>query len=193
MTKLYSHAAYDQLVERTISAIRELSTIKGGEYSGDDDRLANFRRNAEKCGVEMTTIWSVYLNKHLDAIQQWVKDCQTGKTRPRSESISGRMDDAIVYLILGKAIVEEMSAESVKMSGGIVTSKIGPAEHYAKVIPGETVREACIRFDEYVNGPHGSSDPLEPSRWAKLNFPGNSSNFHDSYLAWREGRHVDDV
>lgn len=103
----YSHERYNGLVEETVKSIRSLSTLKGGEYAGDSDRLANFRRNASNLNLSMEQIWSVYAAKHWDAISQYIKDVSTGTTRTRLESIQGRADDLIVYLILFKAMCDE--------------------------------------------------------------------------------------
>jgi hypothetical protein len=108
--KVYSHTAYDRLVQETINNINQLSSLKGGEYAGDTDRLANFRRNAIALGLENEQVWSVYAAKHWDAIMQYVKDLGTGKKRERLESIAGRADDLIVYLILFKALLEDRDA-----------------------------------------------------------------------------------
>lgn len=107
MSKTFPHARYDALVEETIATLKKLGQLKGGEYAGDDDRLANFRRNAEALGVPMETVWAVYAAKHIDAVMQFVKDLQTGKTRERLEPLSSRLDDIIVYCILFKAMLEE--------------------------------------------------------------------------------------
>lgn len=103
----YSHEQYAKLVQETVHQIEELSRLKGGEYAGDTDRLANFRRNATALGLNLEDIWAVYAGKHWDAIQQYVKDLREGKSRERLESISGRADDLIVYCILFKAILED--------------------------------------------------------------------------------------
>lgn len=104
---IYSHHDYDLLVEKTVIMINQLSKLKGGEYAGDSDRLANFRRNAQALGLSMEQVWAVYASKHWDSIQQYVKDIATGTKRERMESLAGRADDLIVYLILFKAILEE--------------------------------------------------------------------------------------
>jgi hypothetical protein len=104
---IYSHDRYNTIIEATIANIKSLSLLKGGEYAGDVDRLANFRRNAANLDVPMETVWAVYAAKHWDAINQYVKDVASGKVRPRSEGISGRADDLIVYLILFKAMCDE--------------------------------------------------------------------------------------
>lgn len=107
MSKVFTHADYDRLVSSTIDNIKELSVLKGGEYAGDVDRLANFRRNGNALGLPMEAVWAVYAGKHWDAIQQYCQDLINGKTRARLESIAGRADDLIVYAILFKAMVME--------------------------------------------------------------------------------------
>lgn len=103
----YSHERYSALIAQTISRIESLSKLKGGEYSGDTDRLANFRRNGARLGLPMETIWAVYAAKHWDAITQYVQDLQVGVQRERGELIAGRLDDLIVYCVLFKAMLEE--------------------------------------------------------------------------------------
>src|SRR5574337_1295810 len=96
---------YNRIVDETWNHVHRLSHLKGGEYAGDKDRLANFRRNAEALGIAMETVWAVYAAKHWDAVMQFVKDVATRTDRVRSEPIEGRIDDLIVYLLLFKAII----------------------------------------------------------------------------------------
>jgi hypothetical protein len=104
---MIDQTTYDKIVAQTWETIVELGRKKGGEYSGDRDRLENFRRNGERLDLPMEVIWAVYAAKHWDAIMQYVADLRTGTNRPRMESISGRCDDLIVYLILFKAMLQE--------------------------------------------------------------------------------------
>ena len=106
-TGCYPHTAFCDLVDETFRTVMTLATLKGGEYSGDKDRLANFRRNAANLGLTKEQVWSVYAGKHWDAINQYVRDKAHGIDRERLEDISGRADDLIVYLLLFKAMVEE--------------------------------------------------------------------------------------
>ena len=103
----FSHERWASLLTETIAEIESLSLKKGGEYAGDDDRLANFRRNGAALGLPMETVWAVYAGKHWDAIQQFIKDQRNGKERERLEPIAGRVDDLLVYLLLFKAMLEE--------------------------------------------------------------------------------------
>ncbi len=107
----YSHESFHHLVNTTIENIKRLSELKGGEYAGDGDRLANFRRNALAFGLTKEQVWGVYAGKHWDAIAQYINDGGAGIKRDRLESISGRADDLIVYLLLFKAMVEENGDE----------------------------------------------------------------------------------
>ena len=84
-----------------------LTRSKGEEYSSSDDQLGNFRRLAEQTGLTMPQVWLVLFTKHLDAIRTWIKDEATGTKRERSEPIEGRIEDAILYLYLLRAIVED--------------------------------------------------------------------------------------
>jgi hypothetical protein len=103
----YTHARYKILLDATMIEMTKLGELKGGEYAGDVDRLANFRRNGENLGLPMETVWAVYAGKHWDAITQFIKDQREGKERVRLEGIGGRVDDLLVYLILFKAMLDE--------------------------------------------------------------------------------------
>lgn len=106
-SKSFTHEAYDTILKTTIAEIEKLGTFKGGEYAGDGDRLANFRRNAINLGLLPEQVWAVYAGKHWDAVMQYIKDLGTDKDRKRLESIEGRMDDLLVYLILAKCMLKE--------------------------------------------------------------------------------------
>ena len=103
----FTQAQWEVLLEKTIDQVKFLAKAKGGEYSGDVDRLLNFRRNGVNLELPMEVVWAVYAGKHWDAISQYIKDLHQNKKRTRSEPITGRADDLIVYLLLFKAMVEE--------------------------------------------------------------------------------------
>lgn len=93
---------FRQLLDETSDRLRELTTSKGVEYSNSDDQLANFKRLSQRLGLTPEAVILVYLTKHLDAIDSFVR---TG--RVHSEPITGRIDDAILYLVLLKAQIAE--------------------------------------------------------------------------------------
>jgi hypothetical protein len=104
---------FNKVVESTITNIKELLDVKGGEYAGSEDRLANFKRGASLSGCTPLQVALIYLAKHYDAVGTYVRDGASGTERRRSESIGGRLDDLINYCILMKALVEEGQEETI--------------------------------------------------------------------------------
>lgn len=70
---------------------------KGHDYSGDEDVNSNFQKTADRLrdGIDKYDILMVYLDKHLLAINTWIKDREV-----KSEPITGRIVDAINYLYI---------------------------------------------------------------------------------------------
>lgn len=104
-----THQEFDEKIfQPTIKQMQELGRVKGGEYSGDADRLDNFKRNAAALGLDPLQVWAVYAAKHWDSLMTFIRDITEGKTdRPRSEAIDGRADDLLVYMMLFKALLLE--------------------------------------------------------------------------------------
>lgn len=92
---------FQTLQRATFARIEELTATKGEEYSRDADQLANFKRAGAEAGIQSEQAWLVFFNKHIDSIKTWIR----GGTI--TEGIEGRIDDAILYLILLKAITRE--------------------------------------------------------------------------------------
>lgn len=97
---------FKRLLESTYCTLESLTDSKGKEYSHDADQLANFKRQAAELGVSPLMVLAVYLNKHLDAVKSFIKN---GKEF--SEPIEGRIDDAILYLILLKALISDLRSQ----------------------------------------------------------------------------------
>ena len=95
------------IVADAIKRAEQLFTSKNSEYGDNGDILANFRRLAQQQDLPMSTVWMMLAGKHIDSIQQYVKDVRANKGRNRTEPMSARIDDLIVYSILLLAIVNE--------------------------------------------------------------------------------------
>ena len=108
---------FDDIVAHTFAIVDYLAVVKGGEYAHAGDRLDNFRRQARDLDLCMEQTWRIYAGKHWDAITTYIRDMQTGRNRPRSEPITGRVDDLIVYLILFKAILYERGQYTIPPKG----------------------------------------------------------------------------
>ena len=107
-----NQADFDLVVNSTVLNIKSLLTVKGGEYAGTDDRLANFKRGAALTGCTPLQVLFVYLSKHYDGVASFIKTSAAGSVRPSSEPIEGRLDDLINYCILAKALLAESKNES---------------------------------------------------------------------------------
>jgi len=99
-------------VSSTVKSTADLLVVKGGEYAGDGDRLANFKRGAALTGCTSLQVAFIYASKHYDGIASFVKTSAAGTPRPSSEPIEGRFDDLINYCILMKALVVEARNEA---------------------------------------------------------------------------------
>lgn len=98
---------FKQLLNQTTERLWSLTETKGAEYAGDADQLANFKRLGRLLDLHPTAVLLVYLHKHLDAIGSYVKATSKGQAVIESEPIEGRIDDAILYLILLKGLISD--------------------------------------------------------------------------------------
>jgi hypothetical protein len=84
----------------------EILMKKGEAYAGNEDCLANFKRNAERLGLTKYQVWSVYANKHIDSVNNAIK-YSPEKPIEKSESMEGRIIDVINYYIILWAMLKE--------------------------------------------------------------------------------------
>jgi len=83
---------YEDLVKEEVS----IFTLKGGEYSGEINRFANFEKLAEELDRHPLEIAWVYTSKHKDSIAAFIKT----KEVKSNEDIFGRISDLRNYLAL---------------------------------------------------------------------------------------------
>ncbi len=109
---------FQALLHQTHERMLELTKTKGEEYANNtptgpqaekndpvvlaQDQHANFKRDAEELGSTPEQALGFHLNKHMNAVKSFIKH-----GRVFSEPIDGRIDDAILYLILLKGLVVE--------------------------------------------------------------------------------------
>jgi len=100
-----SRAEFEAYLDRQFAAIKAINSTKGRDYTGDEDALANLR-DMPRAGITgLQKLW-VYLDKHIRAIETYVREGQV-----ESEPIEGRIHDAVLYLLLFGALVEEEQRE----------------------------------------------------------------------------------
>ena len=81
------------------------------EYAHTEENVfANFERVADSLNISKEQALMVYLMKHIDGINAWIKGHKSQR-----EDVTGRIKDAIVYLCLlwGMAEIEIVSEEEI--------------------------------------------------------------------------------
>lgn len=89
----------------------ETMSSKGKEYTGGSpDRLNNFRQAGVDVGLDMEKVWYVFFNKHLRAVQSYIKNgCKVQSNEP----IQSRIMDCIVYLFLFHKMSQEIERKRI--------------------------------------------------------------------------------
>lgn len=107
-------SAFDAIVQNVFKKLDDISKTKGKEYANSGDRLANFKRLHEKIGVTPETVCLIFGTKHMDSIDSYVKTLESTGLEPTglSEPIDGRIQDAIMYLLLLYALILERRGET---------------------------------------------------------------------------------
>ena len=105
-------AQFGKLVEYVKkNLITEVLLKKGAEYSRGNDRLSNFKRMAEiqGCTPEKALIgaWSKHLASILDMVDDLDGPVQSKTSKSHLAQWDEKIGDAINYLILLRALIEE--------------------------------------------------------------------------------------
>ena len=126
-----THEEFNKFQEGLHAEIVAMRDTKGKEYANGEDRFGNFNRTAANKSITRLQVAGVFLDKHLDAINSYVKNGKVFST----ENIRGRFIDAILYLELmaGMAAEEETSK---------VGNAIRPDESILKC-PGNIIGRHC--------------------------------------------------
>ena len=98
---------FDKLFIGMIKDVKSTRDSGQKEYAHTEDNVfANFERVAEGLNISREQALMVYLMKHMDGINAWIKGHKSQR-----EDVSGRIKDAIVYLCLLWGMSEEKQAE----------------------------------------------------------------------------------
>lgn len=84
---------------------------KGRAYAGTGDVFGNFKRNADDLSLTKFQVWAVYAFKHFDSIKNAIKQNPSFPV-DKSEGMQSRIDDAINYLDLLSAMLQENTNET---------------------------------------------------------------------------------
>ena len=107
------HDERARLTDYLFKVASEMGNKKNKSYADREDTLANFKRIANKLGLTKYQIWSVYFNKHIDSINNAIKD-NPDLPVDASESIEGRLIDVIVYSTILYCLLYEDIGEGIE-------------------------------------------------------------------------------
>ena len=94
---------FDKLFNDIIEEVKETRDAGQDEYTHEDDNIfANFERVGNHLDIASEKTLMVYLLKHIDGIVAWINGHKSQR-----EDVRGRLKDAIVYLMLLWAMVED--------------------------------------------------------------------------------------
>ena len=92
----------DKIIKSQIQQILKTRDDGQKEYARTEDNVfANFQRVAKYVGVNQEQVLMVYLLKHIDGIMAYVNGHKSQR-----ECVTGRITDAIVYLLLLRGMIE---------------------------------------------------------------------------------------
>ena len=104
-------STFDNLFLQIIDEVKRTRDSGQKEYAHSEDNVfANFERVAENLDISREQSLMVYLMKHIDGINAWIKGHKSQR-----EDVTGRIKDAIVYLCLlwGMATEEIVTEEEI--------------------------------------------------------------------------------
>ena len=101
-----THNDFDLFLADTFNTIQNILSSKSADYSGDGDKLFNFKQAARLDGITPVEALRGMHLKHRCSISQGLDELSTGKVRPK-EWWDEKLFDTINYYILLKALLEE--------------------------------------------------------------------------------------
>ena len=103
-----THEEYIEGVKIFTNEMKSVTGVKNLDYSaGKDEAMESFYSIANRSGITPIQAWFVLVQKHVQAIERFVK---TGKLT--SEPIHSRFIDLANYAMLGSALVEDLEKKS---------------------------------------------------------------------------------
>ena len=95
------------VMQKVFAECQALREAGQKEYAHrEENAFANFERVAERNHISREQVLLVYMEKHLDGIHSYVNG-----HRSQRESVTGRINDMIVYLCLLRGMVDNTSGK----------------------------------------------------------------------------------
>lgn len=102
---------FEIYMDECFEKIQDLRIAGQKEYAHEEDNcFANFERVANYLGIDRERVLATYLVKHIDGITAHLRG-----HRSQREPVTGRIDDAIVYLFLLRGMIDEATTNTISM------------------------------------------------------------------------------
>ena len=98
---------FDEFFKHMIEEVKQTRDSGQEEYASPSNVFEDFIQTAELTGTTPNMVIYTFLNKHIRGIGSWIRGHKSQR-----EHVIGRFKDAIVYLFLLWAKVEEENNES---------------------------------------------------------------------------------
>ena len=92
---------FDELVEETLSEIRDVLVVKGKEYRRNGNPFHNFEEGSKRTGLSREKVLDGMLLKHEISISDITNDLDQN-ILPKLSTINEKFGDNIIYLLLKK-------------------------------------------------------------------------------------------
>jgi len=92
---------FDELVEETLSEIRDVLVVKGKEYRRNGNPFHNFEEGSKRTGLSREKVLDGMLLKHEISISDITNDLDQN-ILPKLTTINEKFGDNIIYLLLKK-------------------------------------------------------------------------------------------
>ena len=98
-------AQRNEFFQERMTEILSLAASKGAVYSKQTNALSNFYDQAKRSNLSPFQVWLIFFEKHVAAIENAIINDPFYPIE-LTESMNGRINDAIAYLLILSALLE---------------------------------------------------------------------------------------
>jgi len=111
MNSEVSEEFFQKVLDKRLSSIKEVLSVKAKEYVRNSDRLHNFNRAAEMRRISREAAIQGMADKHWVSVLDMVDDLNYTPSVITDEYVEEKIGDAINYLILLEVSIKHRNAD----------------------------------------------------------------------------------
>jgi hypothetical protein len=105
-----NNTEFNKLKKELLDECQSIMDAKQPEYTNKNiDVLYNFKSTGNHIGIKPAEVWAVFFHKHIQAILSHANN----PDMPQAEPIESRYADAINYLFLGYALMNDKPKKDI--------------------------------------------------------------------------------